>query len=117
MRIIIYISIIFLIGCASDRQLPIANAGQNECATFRRMATYCLRDWLTGEDAGGNWQQIGTAPQDISNLLVGDNPCIEWSDKACGQYSLMYIVGDACCRDTAYVNPLKCCLTGISICN
>lgn len=116
MRVIL-ISFLFIVGCASERQLPIANAGQDECATFRRMATHCLRDWLTGEDAGGTWSQIGATPQNISSLLVGDNPCIEWSDKACGQYNLMYVVGDACCRDTAYVNPLKCCLTGSSNCN
>lgn len=117
MRYLILI-IIVLSSCSRDAVPDKANAGQDECAVFRKMATYCLRDWLTGEDAGGTWQQIGTAPQDISSLLVGDNPCIEWSDKACGQYNLMYIVGDACCRDTAYVNPYKCCLAGGgTICN
>ena len=118
MKQFIYILSIFIISsCAHEVVRPTANAGQDECATFRRMATHCLRDWLTGEDAGGTWQQIEATPQDISGLLVGDNPCIEWSDKACGQYNLMYIVGDDCCRDTAYVNPLKCCLTGNSTCN
>lgn len=116
--VIIYILYIFIISCASDRKLPIANAGQDECAIFKKMATYCLRDWLVGEDAGGTWYQIGTTPEDISGELIGDNPCIDWTNKACGPYPLMYVVGDACCRDTAYVNPLKCCpMTGNIICN
>ncbi len=117
MRLIFAILIITLASCSRDITPERANAGIDDCAKFKRMATYCLGDWLTGEDAGGTWEQIGTTPEDISPLLVGDNPCIEWNPLACGQYNLMYIVGDACCRDTAYVNPLKCCLTGISNCN
>jgi hypothetical protein len=84
---------------------------------YKAKAVYCLRDFLIGEDAGGEWQQLGIMPQNISSLLVGDNPCIEWSDKTCGQYDLMYIVGDGCCKDTAYVSPIKCCLVGQSNCN
>lgn len=109
MRAIIYISLFFLIGCATDRRM--GNAGSDNCEMFRTKAVHCLRDFLTGEDAGGEWQQIGTTPQNLTSLLVGDNPCIEWDPLACGQYNLMYIVGDDCCKDTAYVNPFKCCLT------
>ena len=114
------IFVILLTGCVSERKL--SNAGTSNTAilcngSYKRLAVYCLRDFLTGEDAGGQWQQIGTTPQDLSGLLIGDNPCFEWSDKACGQYEFRYIVGDACCRDTAIVRPLKCCLTGLSNCN
>jgi hypothetical protein len=107
------IFIIFLSSCASDKRF--GNAGQS--AEFKTSAIHCLRDFLTGEDAGGTWQQIGTTPQDLSALLVGDNPCFEWNDKACGQYEFRYIVGDDCCRDTSVVRPLKCCMTGFSTCN
>lgn len=117
MRVAILIIFIGLVSCNREIVQDKANAGDNECTEFRKLATHCLRDWLTGEDAGGTWEQIGTSPHDISSLLIGDNPCIEWNDKTCGQYNLMYIVGDACCRDTAYVNPLKCCLVGSSNCN
>lgn len=106
-----------LVSCSKDIVPERANAGLDQCATFRKMATYCLRDWLTGEDSGGTWEQIGTTPEDISNELIGENPCVSWDNKACGQYHLMYIVGDQCCRDTAFVNPLKCCLVGGSSCN
>jgi hypothetical protein len=122
MRYLTYILILFLISCSNSIQYT-GNAGtpiELECVQdgkMRRQNVYCLRDFLIGEDAGGNWYQIGILPQDISPLLIGDNPCIEWSDKACGPYHLMYVVGDACCRDTAYVTPLKCCLTGTSNCN
>lgn len=113
MRIFIIYAILLMTACTRQaipvkHELPI---------DFKRSATHCLRDWLIGEDAGGFWEQVGTSPQDVSAELVGDNPCIEWSGKACGQYELMYIVGDICCRDTAYVRPLKCCLTGSSQCN
>ena len=117
MRLVFAILFLTLASCNRDLAPEKAKAGQDECAVFKKMATHCLRDWLTGEDSGGTWQQIGTTPQNISSLLVCENPCIEWDPLACGQYNLMYIVGDACCRDTAYVNPLKCCLTGISNCN
>lgn len=103
--------------CSRDFVAPKANAGSGECIQFKKQSIYCLRNWLTGEDEGGIWEQIGSTPQDLSSFLVGSGPCFEWDDKACGQYNLMYIVGDACCRDTAYVNPLKCCLIGTSICN
>lgn len=127
MRLYILLFLLF-ISCQRDlskEKVWIGNAGITKNAqincnpkSFKKSAVYCLRDWLTGEDAGGQWQQIGTAPQDITPLLVGDNPCIEWNPLPCGQYQLMYIVGDACCRDTAYVNPLKCgdCGGG-TICN
>lgn len=117
MRIIAAILILTLASCNRDISPERANAGVDQCAQFKKMATYCLRDWLLGEDDGGTWEQIGTSPQDLSFLLDGENPCIEWDPLACGQYNLMYIVGDECCRDTAYVNPLKCCLIGISNCN
>ena len=94
-----------------------ANAGMDECAVFKKLSTHCLRDWITGEDAGGYWVQQGVTPQDISGLLVGESPCINWDSLACGKYTLMYIVGDQCCRDTATISPIKCCLTGISNCN
>ncbi len=105
--------LLLLSSCAADKRF--GNAGQS--AEFKTSAIHCLRDFLTGEDAGGTWQQIGTTPQDLSALLVGDNPCFEWNDKACGQYEFRYIVGDDCCRDTSVVRPLKCCMTGISTCN
>ena len=115
--------LLFLSSCAADKRF--GNAGQTKerdlvCVgskTYKTSAIHCLRDFLTGEDAGGTWQQIGTTPQDLSALLVGDNPCFEWNDKACGQYEFRYIVGDDCCRDTSVVRPLKCCMTGISTCN
>lgn len=121
MRIVIYIlSIFFLYSCAKDTALKPdwdGEAGLEDCVTFKRMATHCLRDWLTGEDAGGDWEVL-TQPigAEIDTLLIGDNPCIEWSDQECGQYELMYIVGDECCRDTAIVRPLKCCLLASSSC-
>lgn len=77
-------------------------------------STTCI---LTAIDAGGYWVQQGVTPQDISGLLVGESPCINWDSLACGKYTLMYIVGDQCCRDTATISPIKCCLTGISNCN
>jgi len=107
--------ILFLSSCATDKRF--GNAGQDNCEMFSTKAVHCLRDFLIGEDAGGTWQQIGTTPQDLSSLLIGDNPCFEWNDKACGQYEFRYIVGDACCRDTSVVRPLKCCMTGFSNCN
>jgi hypothetical protein len=119
MRYKIYILLIlFVASCAPDTLQNIrSNAGNaDDCIVFQRKAVHCLRNFLTGEDAGGTWQQVGTTPQDLSGLLIGENPCFEWSDKACGQYEFMYIVGDPCCYDTSYVRPLKCCLTIISNC-
>lgn len=116
-RLIIYTVLIVSVWSCSKEALERSNAGMDKCSVFKELATHCLRDWLIGEDAGGHWEQVGTSPEDISSELIGDNPCIEWSGKACGQYELMYIVGDTCCRDTAYVRPLKCCMTGSSSCN
>jgi hypothetical protein len=116
------IIIIFLSSCRTD--IPYTgNAGEAEenldlCeGKFSKRSVHCLRNFLIDEDGGGTWQQIDTTPQNIRSLLIGDNPCFEWDDKACGLYQLIYIVGDPCCYDTAFVNPLKCCLTGQSICN
>lgn len=79
---------------------------------------YCLRDFLIGEDSMGVWEVVSEpVGANLDTLLVGDNPCIEWGDKPCGLYQLRYIVGDSCCRDTAIIQPLKCCLTGISECS
>lgn len=123
MRIIILITMLVLSSCNSVKLLQEkGNAGKlRKGVKYEDVtgnAVYCLRDFLIGEDAGGYWQVI-TQPvgEDLAPLLTGENPCIEWSDKECGLYSLRYIVGNPCCRDTAVVNPLKCCLIGISTCS
>lgn len=110
--IVCTIVLILINGC-NDNMEPespyYGNSGESEFASIR--AIYCLRDMLIGEDAGGHWEVI-SQPEDaeIDTLLTSDNPCIEWSSQPCGQYELMYIVGDTCCRDTAIVRPLKCCI-------
>ncbi len=104
----ILICILFL-GC-NNKMLPKK--------TVEAKAVKCLRDFLDGEDSGGTWELVSEpAPSGISGLLVGDNPCIEWSNKPCGTYQLRYIVGDVCCRDTSYITPTKCCIVGTSSCN
>lgn len=122
MRVLFYILMILAVAsCNAD--LVVKDewkgvAGVDECARFKKMATHCLRDWLIGEDSAGVWEVL-TQPvgAQIDTLLIGDNPCIEWNDQPCGQYELMYIVGDDCCRDTAVVRPLKCCLVANSSCD
>ncbi len=128
MKRYLYILMIFIISCTSEVQ-EWGNAGKvnndviirmqrKTYGQFHSMNIYCLRDFLIGADAGGTWEVITQpAGEDISGQLVGDNPCIAWDTLACGQYELNYIVGDSCCRDTALVRPLKCCLDGSSSCN
>jgi hypothetical protein len=119
MRIVILITMLALSSCGSVKLFQkYGNAGKLGDEDVSAKAVYCLRDMLIGEDANGYWQVlIQPVGENLAPLLTGDNPCIEWSNKACGQYQLRYIVGSPCCRDTAVVNPLKCCLTGISICS
>ncbi len=113
MKYILYTLILITIGCQTPIDQEYGDAGSfpgnEQMASIR--AVYCLRDMLIGEDAGGHWEVL-TEPvtSDIDSLLIGDNPCIQWSDQECGQYELMYIVGDTCCRDTSIVRPLKCCM-------
>ena len=97
---IIIILCLFVIGCRVQRDAIVSSR-----------AIFCLRDMLTGEDSGGTWSVV-TEPvgANLTPLLIGDNPCIQWSVQPCGQYELRYVVGDACCRDTSYVRPRKCCL-------
>jgi hypothetical protein len=128
MKSYIYILILF-VSCRSTEIKYTGDAGEAISETIKidcgeskgkvsSLAIHCLRNFLVGEDGGGMWQQIGTTPQNLSALLIGENPCFEWSDKACGQYEFRYIVGDACCRDTSIVRPLKCCPMGAgSSCN
>jgi len=96
------------IGCAKTAFSP---------AIFRQSSVHCLRDYIINEDAGGTWTQVGNTPQNIGGFLVGDNPCIEWGSLACGQYTLKYKVGAACCQDSVIISPIKCCLVGSSTCN
>lgn len=113
MRIIlIFLLTLLLLSCSKDTYDKIGNSGEafDDCIQYSTKAVRCLRDFLIGEDGGGTWAQIGTTPEDLSSLLVGENPCFEWSGRECGQYEFMYIVGDPCCYDTSYVRPLKCCL-------
>lgn len=122
MRVIIFLSVFFLASCSMKIFQEKGNAGKLrkgiKYEDIGGNAVYCLRDFLIGEDAGGYWQVVNQPiGEDLAPLLIGENPCIEWSDKECGLYSLRYIVGNPCCRDTAVVNPLKCCLIGISTCS
>lgn len=128
MRNLILMSLLFVFSC-SPKYIPFqnkyGNAGKSKKDLFvgirynesERKTVHCLRDFITGEDPGGTWEQVGVSPQNLTSLLIGDNPCFEWNDKACGLYELRYIVGSPCCRDTATINPLKCCANGYSSCN
>jgi len=128
MKKILYISLFLIISCNSNNDIWEGNAGkldnrsiynfQHKNIAFNKLNVYCLRDFLTGEDAGGTWE-IVTEPagSDMQPDLTGDNPCIDWTARPCGQYEINYIVGDDCCRDTAMIRPLKCCLEGSSSCN
>lgn len=116
MRIIIYIllSIIFLASCSKD--VVKAYAGDDKRLAVK--AVFCLRDMLIGEDPNGTWTVINQpSGANLETLLTTDSPCFDWATKPCGQYRLRYVVGDICCRDTSFVNPLKCCIAGISTCN
>jgi hypothetical protein len=121
MKLFLMIFIVLLFSCGRDVMPITGNAGESGCnqeISYKKSAIYCLRDWLAGEDPGGYWQVImEPVGNNIGPLLVGDNPCIEWSDQGCGSYQLMYIVGDDCCRDTSIITPTKCCLSGFSNCN
>jgi hypothetical protein len=100
MRIAIIFTLIILAGCRVQKETIVSSR-----------AIYCLRDMLVGEDPGGTWSVVTEPPTaNLTPLLTGDNPCIQWSVQPCGQYELRYIAGDACCRDTSYVRPRKCCL-------
>jgi hypothetical protein len=105
-----------LYACSKD---IIGNAGSS-LKGKQQMSTkaiYCLRDMLIGEDPNGSWTVIIQPDSaDLQPLLIGQNPCLDWSNKPCGLYRLQYIVGDMCCKDTSFVNPLKCCLVGYSVC-
>lgn len=118
MRYIVVI-LIFLASCKETPQQKKARAGEDvsfNCSDFRRLSTYCFLDFLVGEDAGGVWTEVSSPGTSVSSLLVGDNPCLDTADFGCGAYQFRYVVGDDCCRDTSYVNVLKCCLTGQSTC-
>lgn len=96
----------------------VAGEGCTQELTYNAKAIVCIRDWLDGEDPYGFWV-VKSEPNNsnLQPLLVGDEPCIDKDEFKCGVTQLMYIVGDPCCYDTAYVNPIKCCLAGISNCN
>ncbi len=112
MKNIIYILILILISSCTTNKGWSGNAGKGSKG-FKVKTQYCLRDFLTGEDSNGTWQvRIEPDGSDLTPLLIGDNPCINFATLPCGQYELMYIVGDPCCRDTATIKPLKCCLNG-----
>lgn len=118
------IALLLLQGCRNN--LPYTgNAGKgsqekicNDDEGYSTRAIRCLMTFITGGDSGGTWEAPGhPVTSNIEELLVGSNPCIEWTTQPCGIYTLLYIVGDECCRDTATVNLNKCCLTGVSVCN
>lgn len=108
MKYILYILIILCFFSCENEEIQ-GNAGSEKMV--KSLAVYCLRDMLIGEDAGGHWEVLSQPmAANIDTLLIGDNPCIQWTPQPCGQYELMYIVGDTCCRDTSIVRPLKCCM-------
>lgn len=76
----------------------------------------CLRSMVVGGQNGGFWKQWG-GPQDMTALLVGDNPCWEWSTVACGQYTFRYYVQTPCCIDSTTIRPRKCCSSVVITCN
>ena len=73
-------------------------------------AVRCLRDYIQGESAGGVWTQV-SGPMGVDSLLVGQNPCFEWSGLACGVYQFKYKVVTVCCRDSVILKMRKCCAT------
>lgn len=111
--------IVFLIGCAPKpktppkvgavdmRQLLLANQDG-------RKAAKCLREFITGEDAGGEWVILAHPVGFTPPALVGDNPCIEFT--SCGDYTLKYRVTNVCCKDSVTFGVKKCCVTGTSTC-
>ena len=81
------------------------------------IAVRCLRDFITGEQNGGSFSQV-SGPQDLSSLLVGDNPCFEWNNKACGIYVFRYTVITQCCTDVSpNITVRKCCASVTITCN
>lgn len=118
-----YVVLLFFI--LSCRNVPYTgNAGDDfklniECKEGVNVKTvHCFMTFITGGDTGGEWQvNIKPVESTIQTRLIGSNPCIEWSLERCGQYRFWYIVGDACCRDTAIVNINKCCIDANINCN
>lgn len=88
---------------------------------FSRAASRCLRDFITGEMAGGDWTLLEkpTGSTLTQEVLIGDNPCIDFDVVGCGLYRFKYRIGDICCLDstTIRINKRCCNITGTIICN
>jgi hypothetical protein len=117
-RIIIFL--LFITSCAifPKKEKPktgvVGNTQINTSMVDNKSsATHCLRTFLTGEDAGGEWVIISKPIGSPNPTLTGDNPCIEF---ACGDYVLKYRVVNVCCKDSVTFTVKKCCITGNSTC-
>ena len=89
---------------------------------YQRSAVHCLRDFITGEDAGGSWKIVSKPLGSIllqGDLSGTDNPCIDFANYGCGQYRLQYKVQAQCCADSTLVTINKrCCNVTASLsCN
>ncbi len=81
---------------------------------FQSMNTYCLLDFLTDPDRNGRWTIVSKPDSStLSNgILSGtDNPCIDFNNFGCGDYSLKYLVKNPCCiKDSVIIDlVLPCC--------
>jgi hypothetical protein len=129
MKIFNILLVLFLASCAIEPPQKIVDAGTPRSDDmhvpnnqYRAMAVHCLRDFLTGEDAGGAWTIV---EKPIGSILVQgdldgtDNPCVDFADYGCGIYIIQYKVTQPCCVDSSRVRLNKrCCnVTGTLSCN
>lgn len=113
MKYLIYIviSIFIIISCESHDDTPIVQT----------KVVNNLCDFITGEDAGGDWSIVLPLPSG-STLTDSDlsSPCpnIDFNDFGCGLYSLKYLVESTTCegcKDSTIVNIELPCCTGLNV--
>jgi hypothetical protein len=121
--------ILLLSSCAIEPPEKLINAGVERSenihvqnSQYRALAVHCMRDFLVGEDAGGDWSIVEKPVGSIlvqSDLDGTDNPCIDFADYGCGIYRLKYKVQNTCCKDSSIVRINKrCCNVTASLsCN